>query len=506
MPETLARLVDIGKSFSGVTVLNKVNMELLAGEVHVLAGENGAGKSTLIKILSGVHAEYEGRMEAFGKPVQYRTPLEASQAGISVIHQEMSLIPGMDVVDNIFLGRELRQSAWRYDRRAQERKTRELLSRLNLADLELGRPVEEFSMSVRQRVEIAKALAFDARIFIMDEPTSAIPESDVELLFSIIRQLRADGFGIIYITHKMEEIYAIGDRITILRNGDWVGTGTTAEIPEKELVRMMVGRELDRLFPHRRETVRDAVRLRVEDFSVRDAEVRDRMLVRNVSFEAREGEILGFSGLQGSGNSELLNGIFGSYGTLASGRVVLDGTPVGAGSPSGSIRRGLSFLTNDRKASGIVPDAGVADNINLASLRRISSRRGWRNARLEKEAAERQKTSLRIRLRALEQPISTLSGGNQQKALIGRWLETAPRVLLLDEPTRGIDVGAKYEIYDLMNDLTAAGMTILLITSELPELLAMADRILVMHRGAISGEFSREDATQEKIVQAAMGA
>ena len=505
MSESLVKMTGVGKSFSGVTVLRGVDFELRAGEVHVLAGENGAGKSTLIKILSGVHPDFSGTMEVFGKKVVYQSPLEASQAGISVIHQEMSLIPAMDVVDNIFLGREQRRPGWRFDRSAQEKRTRELLSRLDLADIDLRRPVEEFSMSVRQRIEIAKALAFDARVFVMDEPTSAIPESDVELLFEIIRQLKAENFGIVYITHKMEEIYRIADRITVLRNGEWIATDTAANMPEKELVKRMVGRELDRLFPPRKNTVGDRVKIRVENFSVRDADLPDRYLVKNVSFEAREGEILGFSGLQGSGNTELLNGIFGTYGGLASGRITVEDKTSDMAAPSASIRRGVSLLTNDRKASGIVPDASVADNITLASLRRFSAR-SWRNARMEKAAAERQKTSLRIRLNTLAQPMATLSGGNQQKALLGRWLETMPKILLLDEPTRGIDVGAKFEIYDLMNELTAAGVTILLITSELPELMAMADRIMVMHRGEVTAVFDRGDATQEKIVQAAMGA
>ena len=311
MAETLIRMTGAGKSFSGVSVLKNVDFDLRAGEVHVLAGENGAGKSTLIKILSGVHTEFEGAMEIFGKPVRFASPLEASHAGISVIHQEMSLIPGMNTVDNIFLGREQRRPLWTFDRAAQERKTRELLGRLGLGDLNLRLPVEEFPMAVRQRIEIAKALAFDARIFIMDEPTSAIPESEVEFLFNIIGQLRSEGFGIIYISHKMEEIYRIADRITVLRNGEGVGTATPADMPEKELVKRMVGRELDSRFPPRRNTVKDRERLRVSHFSVRNPDIEGKFLVEDVGFSAREGEILGLAGLQGSGNSELLNGLFG---------------------------------------------------------------------------------------------------------------------------------------------------------------------------------------------------
>ncbi len=505
MPETLVKMIGAGKTFSGVPVLKNVDFELRSGEVHVLAGENGAGKSTLIKIISGVHADFEGSMELFGKPARFSSPLEASHAGISVIHQEMSLIPGMNTVDNIFLGRERRGAAWTIHRADQERKTRELLGRLGLAGLNLRVPVEEFPMTVRQRIEIAKALAFDARVFIMDEPTSAIPESEVEFLFKIIEQLRRDGFGIIYISHKMEEIYQIADRITVLRNGECVGAADRADMPERELVKRMVGRELDSRFPPRQSTIRDREQLRVSGFSIRNPDIEGKFLVHDVSFFAREGEIVGLAGLQGSGNSELLNGLFGAYGRLASGTVTVNGETFAHAAPAKSIRRGMALLTNDRKASGIIPDASVESNISLASLRRFS-RRAWVNGKREREAAGRQRDSLRIRLRELEQPISTLSGGNQQKALLGRWLETRPRVLFLDEPTRGVDVGAKFEIYDLMNRLTASGLSILLITSELPELLAMSDRILVMHRGRIHREFSRAEATQENIVQAAMGA
>ncbi|MDR3211540.1 MAG: sugar ABC transporter ATP-binding protein [Planctomycetota bacterium] len=505
MAEILVKLTGVGMTFSGVSVLRGVDFDLRAGEVHVLAGENGAGKSTLIKIISGVYTGFEGTLEIFGKNQSFSSPIEANHAGISVIHQEMSLIPGMDVVDNIFLGREIRRFPWRFSRNQEVARTRELLARLNLADLDLHQPVEEFPMTIRQRIEIAKALAYQARIFIMDEPTSAIPESEVELLFNIIRDLKSQGFGIIYITHKMEEIYRIADRITVLRNGDMVDTASASELPERELVKKMVGRELSSRFPPRRQTIRKDVRLEVKNFSIANPDIDGMFLVDNVSFDVHAGEILGLAGLQGSGNSELLNGLFGAFGSRARGQMLVDGVNYLGPNPSKSIRRGVSLLTNDRKASGIVPEASVRGNISLASLRRFSSYY-WINHRREDEAAQRQEKSLSIRLHSLAQPIITLSGGNQQKTLLGRWLETAPKVLLLDEPTRGVDVGAKFEIYDLMNRLTADGMAILLITSELPELLAMADRIIVLHRGLITAEMRHDEATQEKIVHAAMGA
>ena len=501
------RMRGIGKAFSGVTVLRDVGFDLRPGETHVLAGENGAGKSTLIKILAGVHTEYEGTIELAGRAVRWRSPQEAARAGIAVIHQEMSLIPAMSVSDNIFLGRELGGAF--VSRKAQRERTGRLLAQLGLA-LDLERAVEEYPLSVRQMIEIAKALAFEARLIVMDEPTSALTEPEVERLFAVIADLKARGCGIIYISHKMEEIYRVADRITVLRDGRHVATTAAAELPRAELVRQIVGRELSDQFPERAgvnaagSASDGAPRLRVKGLRVPDPQGTPRPAVDGASFEVAPGEILGLAGLQGSGASELLNGLFGAYGRLPRGEVELDGRAVRIESPGDAIRQGLALLTCDRKSTGLIPTASVADNVTLAALPRLSPGM-WLNRRRELEAAERHRAALRIRAATLGQEITTLSGGNQQKALLARWLETRPRVLLLDDPTRGVDIGAKHEIYELMNQWTAQGMAIVLVSSELPELLALSDRILVFHRGRITARLARGEATQEKILHAAMG-
>jgi ABC-type sugar transport system ATPase subunit len=491
----------MGKAFGGVPVLRGVDFDLRAGEVHVLAGENGAGKSTLIKILAGVHTEYEGEIRMAGRPVRFRSRHEASGRGISVIHQELSLVNAMSVVDNLFLGEECVRAGFWVDNGAQRARARALLAPLGL-DVDLFRPVEDYPVSTRQMIEIAKALAFNARVFVMDEPTSALTDPEVERLFEIIGDLKRRGCGIIYISHRLEEIYRVADRITVLRDGEHIGTAPAAELPQPKLVAWMVGREISQHFPERPSRF-GAERLAVRDFSVPDPVGIGRRVVEDVSFSVRAGEVLGFAGLQGSGNSELFNGLFGAYGRLGGGTVRLDGRPLAPTSPSRSIREGLALLTNDRKRTGRVGSLTIRENITLASLPRFSPG-GWLRRGREAEAGERHRGSLAIRSASLEQEVLELSGGNQQKTVLAKWLETQPKVLLLDEPTRGVDVGAKHDIYELMNAWTAQGMAILLITSEMPELLAMSDRIVVMHRGRIAGEFGR-GASQEEILRAAMG-
>ncbi len=503
----LLRMQGIGKSFSGQTVLDAVDFTLRAGEVHVLAGENGAGKSTLIKILAGVHREYRGAIELDGAPVRFRSPHDAARRGIAVIYQELSLIPSLSVADNVFLGREkCRRAGW-MNFAGQERACRALLDELQL-DMDPRRAVGEYPISAQQALEIAKALVFDARILVMDEPTSALNEPEVRRLFKIIADMKAANRGIIYITHKMEEIYQIADRITVLRDGKLVGTAPAGELPRNELVRWMVGREIDEQIPivaaeaGGRGTEETA--LEVENFTVPDPGNAARRIVDGVSFSARCGEILGIGGLQGSGASELLNGLFGTFGAVAHGRVSLFGKPFSPRAPARSIRKGLVLLTNDRKTTGLVPEMSVAGNITLASLARISPGGWMRNSR-ERQCAESARDAFSLRCASLAQPIRTLSGGNQQKAILARWLAAEPRVLLLDEPTRGVDVGAKREIYELMTQWKRRGLAIVLITSEMPELLALSDRILVLHRGRASAHFARGEATPERILHAAMG-
>lgn len=492
----------IGKSFAGVPVLHEVQLHVRAGEVHVLAGENGAGKSTLMKILSGVHTEYQGRIVLQGVVQRFRSTPDATRAGIAMIHQEMSLIPTMSVVDNLHLGREqCRPGGW-LRRAAQRRAAQMLLDKLGM-DAPLDALVESLPMNVRQLLEIAKALALDARVFIFDEPTSALNEPDVAKLFRIIQELKDRACGIVYITHKMKEIYRIADRITVLRDGAYIGTAPAAELPPDKLVAWMVGRALARQFPARHATC-GAVALSVRACTVPDPAGGPRPLVHDVSFDVRAGEILGIAGLQGSGNSELLNGIFGAYGAAVTGHVQVAGHACPIAAPARAIARRIALLTNDRKATGIIAGLGITPNVTLAALHSFA-RHGWLRPRAEAAAARRHVSALNIRARAVTQPVETLSGGNQQKVVLARWLETHPLVLLLDEPTRGVDIGAKHDIYTLMNQWTSAGMALVLITSEMPELLAMADRIMVMHRGMVTAEFPRATATQENILHAAMG-
>jgi ABC-type sugar transport system ATPase subunit len=498
----ILRMDGIGKSFGGGPVLENVAWDLRPGEVHVLAGENGAGKTTLIKILAGVHTQYAGEIKLEGRTVRFRSPHDAARRGISAIHQDTSLVLSMNVVDNIFLGREIPARRGGTDFGAERRKAREILGRLGL-DVSLTDPLADFPVSVRQMIEIAKALAFEAKILIMDEPTSALNETETVKLFEIIRGLRDRGCAIVFISHRLDEIYRLADRITVLRDGRNVGTTSVADLAADQLVAWMVGREIDQHFPAR-DLGRGKPLLEVRGFSLPDPSGGKAWAVEEASFDLHEGEIVGFAGLQGSGKSELFHGLFGALGPVARGRIALGGTEFVPRSPAGSIRRGLALLTNDRKVSGLVLGMSVARNITLASLPAFSPG-GWMREAREHAAAANDVRDFDIRVRSIDQETGTLSGGNQQKVVFAKWIETRPKVLLLDEPTIGVDVGAKHEIYGMMNRWTSKGKGILLITSELPELLAMSDRILVMHRGRILSAIDRAEATQEGVMRAAMG-
>ena len=497
----LLKMTGICKSFSGVSVLKDVQFDLRAGEVHVLAGENGAGKSTLIKILAGVHTEYEGEIFLNSRPVQFSSIHEAAAAGISVIHQELSLVPSMTVADNIFLGREQCRGLW-LKKREMTAHAEKLLAEIGL-DIDVTRKLGSYPLSIQQMVEICKALVFDCRIIVMDEPTSALTDVEVEKLFAITDKLKKTGCGIIYISHKMEEIYRIADRITVLRDGRHIATASARELDHNKLVTWMVGRELNQLFP-RHKSLPGPVRLKVRSFTLADPSGKPMPAVNDVSFSIRRGEILGIAGLQGAGNSELLNGIFGTYGCDQRYSIELDGHPYQPTTPANAIRQGISLLTNDRKVNGVILGMNVVHNITLAALKKYSPF-GWLRPSGENKAAEKQREILNLKAASLNIPVDSLSGGNQQKVVMAKWIETEPKVFLLDEPTRGVDVGAKHEIYELMNKWTEEGISIILITSEMPELLAMSDRIIVMHRGRITAEFDSGQATQEKILHAAMG-
>lgn len=494
-------LTGVRKVFPGTVALAGVDFDLAPGEVHVLAGENGAGKSTLIKIIAGVYQPDAGELRVGGRPVRLRSPHDAAAHGIAAIHQEMSLVGPMSVADNLFLGREMGTAGWVASRR-QLTAAGELLAQLGLR-IDPSRPVESYPVAVQQLVEIAKALRLEARILIMDEPTSALTEPEVDRLFALIASLKARGCGIVYISHRMEEIYRVADRITVLRDGARIGTARRESLPPAELVRWMVGRELAQQFP-RRAVPAGAERLRVCGFTVPHRVRGLPPVVDGVSFAVHAGEILGLAGLQGSGAGELLHGLFGALGTRPRGRLFLDGRPAAIRSPAQALRNGMALLTADRKGSGIVPGLGVLHNMTLASVARFSPG-GWVRRRRELEAGTRYSDELRVRAASLHQEISELSGGNQQKVLLARCRMAQPRVFLLDEPTRGIDVGAKHDVYELMNRWTEAGAAVVLITSEMPELLAMADRILVLHRGRAAALLEHGQATQDRVLRAAMG-
>ncbi len=493
----------IRKSFGTVEVLHGVDFTVLPGEVHVLAGENGAGKSTLIRILSGVYDDFTGEVSVAGRQRRLASPQDAARAGIATIHQELSLVPTMSVADNLFLGRERPGRLGQVDFAAQEEEAARILTEMRL-EVSPQQLVAELPLSRQQLLEIARALTRNAKLLVFDEPTSALREHEVETLFTRIRELRARGHGIIYITHKMEEIYRLADRITVLRDGTVVGTATPDDLAPVELVRWMVGRELGSTRA-RNVAPSPETALEVESVSVTHPTVRDRRVVDGIAFTLRRGEILGLGGLQGSGTSEVLHALFGALGARASVRARLDGEPFDPRTPRAAVARGVVLLTNDRKASGLAPDLSVTHSVSISSLARFSGTGGWIRRREERAAVTRLAEDLRVRVSSLDAAVRTLSGGNQQKVLLARCLLPAPRVLLLDEPTRGIDVGAKADIYELMRRWVAAGIAIVLITSEMEELLASSDRILVLHRGRVAAEFARAEGTAEKVLAAAMG-
>jgi ribose transport system ATP-binding protein len=494
-------MTGITKRFGEVTVLRDIPFDVCPGEVHVLAGENGAGKSTLIKILAGIHTEFEGTLEFMGRRARPRSPLEANTLGVAVIHQELSLIGPMSVADNIFLGRTPARAGLVRDAQQQE-EAAHWVRQLGL-DLDVRRPVEQFPIAIQQLIEITKALSQKARVIVMDEPTSALNAPEVEKLFALIQSLKQRGCGIVYISHKLEEIERIADRITVLRDGHWIGTTPAARLPRARFIEWMVGRDLGEQFP-RRVPRFGPERLRVENLSVFSGDPPGKAAVRNVSLSVRAGEILGIGGLQGSGASELFLGLFGAYGGRTRGVMRLDGNEIRFTSPRQAIESGVAMLTNDRKATGLVLSLPIVANATLAALRELSPA-GWRRPARERAAAERTTQSLQLRASSLDAEVGTLSGGNQQKVAIAKWLQTRPRLLLLDEPTRGIDVAAKREIYQLMDHWTAEGIAIMLITSEMPELLSLSDRIAVLHRGRITAEFTRAQATPAAVLAAAMG-
>jgi ABC-type sugar transport system ATPase subunit len=483
----------ISKSFPGVQALAGVDLDLHPGEVLALLGENGAGKSTLIKVLAGVHHADQGSIRIAGLPTSVRNPAEARRAGVAVIYQEFNLVPGLTAAENIFLGRELSFAGW-IRKNEEERQAAELFRRVGVAVLPTA-ICRHLTIAQQQVVEIAKALAMDARILVMDEPSATLTPTEVERLFAIIRDLKAQGLGIIYISHRLDEIFAIADRVMVLRDGRNVATVPIAEVSREHLIEMMVGRKLDQEFP-RRQTVLGEPRLVVKHLCRGDQ-------VRDVSLTIRRGEIVGLTGLVGSGRTETARLIFGAD-RAESGTIELDGRALSIRQPRDAIRAGIALLMEDRKTQGLVLAHPARENFGLPNLKWFS-RAGVLQTGEERRAFARFVERLQIHLAGDEQPVQNLSGGNQQKVVLAKWLQRNCEVVIFDEPTRGIDVGAKYEIYVLMNQLAAEGKAILMISSELPEILGMSDRILVMHEGRITGEIQAvADATQEEILRLAV--
>jgi len=503
--DVLLKMTHIEKSFSGVRVLDDVSFDLRKGEVHVLAGENGAGKTTLIKIISGVHTDFKGKILLKGHPVRFHSPSHASRHGISAIYQEMSLVDSMSVRDNIFLGRERTGLLGKMDFSGENESCRSILERLGL-DIDISKPLGFYPLSIKQMIEIAKALVYKSNIIIMDEPTSALNALEASKLFQIINDLRESGHGIVFISHRLEEIYQIADRISVLRDGKYIGTSPAKELPSNKLVKWMVGRELIEQFPprKRKKGQRKETILSAEKVSLVDPHKKQSFPEQSISFSVHAGEILGIAGLQGSGKSLLLNTLFGTNGKIEKGQIRLKEKEHTVTSPKKSIRQGIALLTNDRKYTGLIPEMSVKKNMTLASLPQFS-KWGWIKKKKEKAAVSESFKAFSIKANSINQLVSTLSGGNQQKVVLAKWLEINPKILLLDEPTIGVDVAAKHEIYKLMNKWSCEGLAQILITSELAELLALSDRIIVLHRGTITAEFDRKEATQEKILQSAMG-
>ncbi|AHF86147.1 sugar ABC transporter ATP-binding protein [Rhizobium laguerreae] len=491
--EYLLSAEGVRKEFPGVVALDDVQFRLKRASVHALMGENGAGKSTLMKILAGIYTPDKGDIRLKGIEIRLKSPLDALENGIAMIHQELNLMPFMTVAENIWIRREPKNRLGFIDHGLMHRMTEELFARLNISidpDIE----VRFLSVANRQMVEIAKAVSYNSDVLIMDEPTSALTEREVEHLFSIIRDLRAQGIGIVYITHKMNELFEIADEFSVFRDGRYIGTHASTDVTRDDIIRMMVGREITQMFPKEEVPIGEVV-LSVKDLCLKG-------VFNNVSFEVRAGEILGVAGLVGSGRSNVAETLFGVT-PASSGSVELYGKPVTISSPTEAIRNRMAFLTEDRKDTGCLLILDILENMQIAVLQDRYVKGGFVQQGAIETTCEDMAKKLRVKTPNLYERVENLSGGNQQKVLIGRWLLTDPRILILDEPTRGIDVGAKAEIHRLVTEMARNGVAVVMISSEMPEVLGMSDRIMVMHEGRVTGFLNRDEATQIKVMELA---
>jgi ribose transport system ATP-binding protein len=500
MTTPIISIEKIGKRFGGTRALHEVSFDVLPGELHAICGENGAGKSTLMKILSGVITDYEGDLRIDGETVRFNGTRDAESVGISIIHQELNLVEQLSIAANIFLGRELRRAGVLRDDRAMETAASELLQSLD-CDIPPSRLAGSLRVGDQQLIEIAKALSLNSRILVMDEPTSALTEAEVERLYRVIAKLRSQGTTILYISHKMDEVFHLSDRITVLRDGQFIATRNTKETNAAEITKLMVGRDIESLDLGTR-TPRGEKILDVKNLSLAWPGHARGYRLKDVSLELYRGEVLGIAGLMGAGRTELLECLFGASTLPPTGEIILDGVSIMPRHPSHAKRAGLALVTEDRKRLGIFNTMNVGRNISMCSLSEAVIGPVLSNAK-ERFLSDSMVSKLRIKTAGLTPAIGSLSGGNQQKCIVGRWLLTHPKVLLLDDPTRGVDVGAKAELYRVIRSLCSEGLGVIVTSSELPELLTLSDRIMVLSEGRKTAEFDIRDATQEKIMEAA---
>ena len=484
----------INKSFGSNQVLKDAGFFLKDGEVHALMGENGAGKSTLMKILTGVYTKDSGTVLVDGREVNYKNPQEAEKAGIVFIYQELNVLFDLTVEENLFMGKEITKAFGVCDRKAMRAKAKEVMERVGV-NIPVDAVMSDLSVGQQQMVEICKALMVDAKVLIMDEPTAALTQSETEGLFKVINSLREKGVSIVYISHRMEEIFELCDRITILRDGQYIDTRYIKDITMDDIVQMMIGREIGERYPKREAVIGDEV-IRVEGLT-------HHKLFRDVSFSVRAGEVLGVSGLMGAGRTEIMQAIFGNL-PIVGGKLFIEGKEVSIQNPRQAIAAGIGFITEDRKTEGLLLEKSIAENIELANLGKVSDN----NVLSKKKGAELVKRGIeefRIKCFGPEHECGNLSGGNQQKVVLAKWIYTDPKILILDEPTRGVDIGAKKEIYNVINELAAKGVAVIMVSSELPEVLGMSDRIMVVHEGHVTGIIDGEQADQAKVMTLATG-
>ncbi|WP_100065232.1 sugar ABC transporter ATP-binding protein [Miniphocaeibacter massiliensis] len=484
----------INKSFGDNKVLKNAGFELKNGEIHALMGENGAGKSTMMKILTGVYTKDSGEIYIDGKEKKYNNPQEAENDGIVFIYQELNSIFDLTVVDNLFIGKEIKKAFGILDKKAMEEKATEVLNSLGV-DIDPRTIMGDLSVGQQQIVEICKALMVNAKVIIMDEPTAALTQTEIEILFKIIENLRSDGVSIVYISHRMEEIFEICDRITVLRDGEYIGVRKISDTNMEDIVKMMIGRELGDRFPKRNHNIGSTV-LEVRELAKDE-------FIKGINFELKKGEVLGVSGLMGAGRTEIMELIFGKR-KKSSGSILVENNEVKIYNPSDAIKNGIAFVTEDRKTEGLLLDKTIEENITLPNLD-VVSKSGVLNKSKIVDLSEKSIKDFRIRSTGINHKVEELSGGNQQKVVLGKWIATNPKILILDEPTRGVDIGAKQDIYNIINKLAEEGVGIVMVSSELPEILGMSDRVMVVREGEVKGILNINEANQEKIMTLATG-